>query len=1053
MSRFVSKPHIVDQVPPGASAVLEASAGTGKTFAIEHVVADLVLGGTPIERMLVITFTEKAAGELKTRLHELFRRLPRAPPAPGGWRLDATAESRLEAARRGLPRAHISTIHAFCQRVQAEFPVESQSPFELELVSERQAFDAGVRIWLRHGVPRDPVAADYVQAWMAERPLAPLLDLWFEVYQRNADVEPAFDPEAWRSALAALRQQPVKAWGRAVGSRRDRTAIGAWVRWVQRSASPAASLAEADRDGISLRRVSEILGPELEVDEAALLDRIAAAQTSFEAACAAVGLSAVRHHTARAKAERGWQTYGDMIAGVVDAPTALTDQVRTRFDAVLVDEFQDTDPDQWSIIRRLFVEGPARVILVGDPKQSIYGFRGADVRAFREAQVVLQRGGAAALSLQENHRSSPSLVASLNQLFGGLFTGDNAAVTVRSARPADSGLTREDRRLSPVHVFHFSAEVSAGSVVQVRRAWARAIAADIVTHLDGNTWVDGDRPLRPKEIFVLTRTAREGRQVAQVLRGSGIPIRLFEREGVLQGPEARALLTLLEALATDDPRRQAAAWLTPFFGVEPAQVAALTDLPVDHPLLEQLATWSTRWRDGDWVGLGQACLAAAEPRMRATPERWGDAGTLQQVVDELVARGGAPDEGRRWLARAIEGGEAPALAHAEDDVDAVRISTIHAAKGLESEVVFLFGGLKPHRPRVTLYRAPGGPRVYVGRQPPGRAATQVEEEEERLLYVALTRARSRVVVPRFDADFDGPIRHLARGLAQLGLPDGIDETPVEPSAPKPRMRPAPALTAPTIDSASPPLWWTLGPMVTSYTDLKRRTPDREDETPDGLRVDAPGPPPELPGGARTGQCVHRLLERTEWSRLAHRSEADLLADAAVPLREEMDRYGLDRSHAPALARLLSRTVGRSLPLPGRGPVPLTAVDASAIRELDFTLHLAETDTLVRGFLDLVFTLDGATYIVDYKTDVRPTYAPEPLAEHCRAHYALQADLYATALRAARPESTVVAVLFLFVRAPSDEGVVVHRVDGGERARVVSAVVAGGRAGGDGGGRR
>ncbi|MGF1510686.1 MAG: UvrD-helicase domain-containing protein [Myxococcota bacterium] len=1053
-SRYVPKPEVVERAGHHASLILEASAGTGKTFAIEHLVADMVLNGTPLERILVITFTEKAAAELKGRLSTLFAELPEREtvPEPGGWRLDAVARERLARARRILPRAFVSTIHSFCLRVLRELPMESGGPFELDVIPSRAAFDEGFRSFLRRDLPNDDTASDYVTTWMRHRRLDRLMDLMMDVVELQAEPQPNFQPEAWSAAVAGLGRHDLRSWVRRAQrhSRRLRNHVALMARHLNPEASPASQLAALDRAQVDLKTVLRELSPALASPEREALEQLSEAQVPFDAAVACVLLPGVESSIERTCADRGWQTYADMVNRLDAASPEVYRQLRSRFDAALVDEFQDTDPRQWNIVRRLWEGSAMRLVLVGDPKQSIYGFRGADSGAFRNAQLTLERSGARTLSLDANHRSTPQLVEAFNLLFPDVFTGQNVYRPVRSARPDRAGLTRAGRPVAPVHLLRFPPETLAGSVVQVRRGWSRAIADLIVQHLDGRTSVHDGHPLRPSDIFVLTRTTREGRQVAQILRSAHIPVHLFERDGVLQGPEARAALAVLEALAQDDPRRNVHAWLTAMFGLEPHQLREVTDLPLGHPFLESLRTWRRMMQAGQWVSLFSAWMTAARARMQRAPDRWGQVEILQQVLDELLerTRSQSPDEVVEWLRRSVEGKEGAPMPRQEEGVDAVRVSTIHGAKGLESEVMVLFGGLKPASSKVVPFRSDTALKLHVGRDPPALALSQASEEEERLLYVALTRARAHVVLPSFEVAFDGFVRHLGRALDRL--PEHLHTTTrVEPS--KLRVRTTPARPAPAAGRPRPPIlvdgWSRSGPVTTSFTHLKQRTasdatiPREGPSEPSPEDITREPPAGGLPGGPRTGQCVHRLLETAPLG-LWNDIEPEVLLDHPVLapwLYETMDRYGMPRSYGRALAALLHRTLTRPLPMDG-GPSLDQLPDTAFAREMDFTLHLPEAGgALVRGFLDGVVEHRGSLTILDYKTDVRASYAPDSLHRYLEDRYGLQSDLYLAALGAARLRTPVAGTLFFFVRSEPPDGYVFRAADGGERRRVAEAV--------------
>ena len=1021
---WVPKPGFLEARRLG-DLVVEASAGTGKTFTIEHLVLDAVLDGLPIEDILVITFTEKAAGELAHRLRQLFaglgnRALARPPAAPA-WRLDAEARERLRVARLGLARAQISTIHGFCQRVGAEQGLRAGVPFEQEVVPATVVFEEAFRRVISEGA-HDPALGPWLEAWIRRQPLARLKREARSVWTLGAEVSPAFEVSAWRAAWHGLRSADRSRWVQraAAGDRRLRGASAELLRWVDEASSPEAALLEAP-EGWTARALA--LAPLL--DEGAPLQAAARAWVPPLPALIQVLGPRLQAQARALQADRAWQTYDDMVHRLDAAleDPELRAQIRAQVRMALVDEFQDTDETQWRILRRLFL-GHCPLVLVGDPKQSIYGFRGADVGVFTRAAEAL--GPAQRIALDRCHRSTPELVRCFNAAFGeGGILRSMTHRPVASARAPALGLRQRGRLLPPVRLL--PVELRNGPARQVRRQWARALVRHVVDLLNGSTTRSDEGPLQPEDVFVLCRTTREARSVAGQLREARVPVQLFEREGVLRGPEAAGVLDLLRALVDPDrPGPAARAWLTVFFGLEPAQLAAARDLPSEHPLRLELHTWAERARRRDWDGLFRSMLAAAWGRCRAAPERWGALEPHQRILAELGAfvrrQGASLEEVIRWLEEA-HGGERPEVAEGRG---AVRVSTMHGAKGLESEVVVLFGGLgRPQRALLPHRDGRGAWRVHVGSAPPKEAESQAEAEEERLLYVALTRARSLLLLPEFDEEPEGPIRHLERGLRGIrALPEAWERPPL----PAAQVLPRPETPLPP-EPAAPVR---LGRFETSFSDLvRRRAEERDDPV-----VDRPVAEPELPGGAAMGRCLHVLLEQGTWG-----------AWSLEEIEEGLAAEGLPRQHAPAVEALLVRAVRRPIGLPGRPAVRL--LDGHRhVRELDFTWHRPEHAAFVRGFVDLVLELEDGVWVLDYKSDLLPDYGPERLDAHVREAYGLQADLYSAAvqahLQAAGSPSRVQGVIYLFLRAPSEgqtpeHGVWARRIDGEEEARVTRAL--------------
>ncbi len=337
---------------PSGVTVLEASAGTGKTYTIAALATRYVAEGTPLDRLLLVTFTRMATGELRERVWErlasaeegLARAMAGAPPgtdtlvnllADGPLAEVAVRHRRLQRALAGFDGATIATTHGFCQEVLGGLGIDGD-------------------------VEPDAVFVEDVRELLS--------DVVDDLYVRrfHSRDTPDFDrKEAMRIAEAAV-------------------------------ANPAAPLEPAN-------------APENTVE--AMRVRLA---------------EAVRTELERRKREMGVMTYDDLLTRLDEAlkSDAAAARLRERYSVVLVDEFQDTDPVQWDIMRRAFGTGDVTLVLIGDPKQAVYAFRGADVYAYLEAA----RAAATRATLAVNWRSDQGLLDAYGALFGDARLGHEGIV-------------------------------------------------------------------------------------------------------------------------------------------------------------------------------------------------------------------------------------------------------------------------------------------------------------------------------------------------------------------------------------------------------------------------------------------------------------------------------------------------------------------------------------------------------------------------------------------------------------------------------------------------
>ena len=514
-------------------------------------------------------------------------------------------------------------------------------------------------------------------------------------------------------------------------------------------------------------------------------------------------LPAVSARLEQRKRAAGRLDFQDMLALVArglepDQPGAaeLVATLRARYRYALVDEFQDTDETQWQIFRRLFFEpgAPGVLTLVGDPKQAIYSFRGADVhtylRARREIGAVQEP-----LFLTASYRSTAALIAAQNALLdqqdpAAFFRG---AGPIHYDHPVSCGqpeLALLDARgapAPPVVVFDVQRSEQAPTprlrLWEIKPALLERIAREIGDLLSPAGALSLRAPdgraarIGPRDIFVLTRTVRESREVGEALRARRIPFAFFKQEKLFETVEAREVLDLLRALAEPDDRSaRFRAFITPFFGLSLLDLAACDDLPADHPLVQRLERWRALGEGGevdqmfarilDDSGVvsrelfdqgvkGRASERALTNYLHLFELMQREAAQSPCTLRELAQRlGGYVANTRRPADR--DGNRTSDVQRLETDADAVQIMTIHHAKGLEASVVFLYGGIWPGpRGDARLFHDEGGDRVVrVGRQPVNEENAFLDEqndEERRVLYVGLTRARARLYLPRFPA--------------------------------------------------------------------------------------------------------------------------------------------------------------------------------------------------------------------------------------------------------------------------------------------------------------
>jgi exodeoxyribonuclease V beta subunit len=1073
--------------------VVEASAGTGKTFFLEHRVVDLILAGAELSQILLVTFTEKAVAELRARIRDLLDRLSRAEPAAdiassaSTWIIDDDARRRLRTAVTAFDHAPIFTIHGFCHRILVEDAFAAQRLFEQTQVADEVAFDAAFSALLRERFARVSPDRELLAAFLeTDRTVDRLRDVLLRCARAGVDarIRRRLDPEAVQRAAELLREQLGTEARRnivAAALPSDRRWVPGWLDQIARALelcpadAPAPRLVamlDAARDPAQyLAKRADKLPREIVHALRAVVGSI-----TLDEAIAAELLPPLIARIGEDKAERGLFDYDDMLQLVWRALCGprrdlLAARLRERTPWAMIDEFQDTDPVQWNIFRTVWMHAGARgLTIVGDPKQAIYGFRGADVHTYLAAREEMLRAGAARVPLVVNRRSTEPLVAAVNQILLGnpLMPLLDRSITYDEPVTACGDVVADDPR-PPVTVF--AMQVSGkGQTDATKLALASAIADAIEELRTGApAWrLRGvAQPFALGQVMVLGRTNRDSTEIAAALRARGLPCSLVEPEKLFATREASELAAVLAAVAA--PRDRSArlrALRTRFFDVPWSELQHAIDAPDHHPRIARLFDWAQLASRRAYEALFRRIVEDshfAERALvlggseRALTNTWhlielllAEVSRSRCDLHELVV------QLRRWIADDAGHPDERDVQRAETDADAVRVLTIHKAKGLEAPYVFLYGGLS------------GGPKssIHTLRDRAGRTSTvsiivgtpdddtqkllddEAEAENQRLAYVALTRAQVRLYLPVYG---DGVlVKHAAyqpiqRCLAPLVASRAVQprtlfaQVPIAVGGPEPAPAPLDALAtfhappAPVVGALVPLAPERRGLTMVSYTRLAHDldTAEIPVSPADALALDpaefdaddAAGEvgPDELPAGAASGLLLHDVLEAADLDAVRRAPDPAIWLrdrEVAAQLADAARARGVPSRFVPDAARLAHATLTAPLAL-ADGEVRPSLVEASALaREVEFAYPLPAGPVrgLVKGFIDALVAYDDELWVLDYKSDVLGGDDLVQAARHrVREHYAIQARLYALAAERLTGRRRFAGLLFAFVR--------------------------------------
>lgn len=821
------------------TALIEASAGTGKTHTICTLFVRLVAErGFDVRDILVVTFTEAATAELRDRVRSrLFAELDalsRADTTAGSLselllRGDAEKQaqyrSRLRAALESFDQASIFTIHGFCHRLLREHAFECEVDFEAELVQDGgPIFDELVRdFWAKETYALDPLLLRLVDPGREPGTLAKILRevsgrLWADVLPERA-APPEMDAlESFREAWLNLKRQ-WQAGRESVAAILSDTS-SALNRNVYRLASVPQKLAEIDAflsaevplDPIGAGSFLEKLTTEA-ITKGTKASGSPPTHPFFEACSrwdkargplVALGETYVLYLRRRfvevlrtelgSKKERlGIQFFDDLLNSVDSAlqgerGDTLAAQIRARYRAALIDEFQDTDFIQYRIFSRVYAGTAQPLLLIGDPKQAIYAFRGADIFAYLAA---VRDASSAPETLDVNWRSDPALISAVAHLYGRprhpfLFPGIELPA-VRPRAGAKPALTEGGAAVPPLQLRFLSSEGRAGRSGHVTKTGAQGalpalVAADICRLLSGDHRIDG-RPIVPSDIAVLVRSNDESARIQLELGALGVPSVSSRASSVFESDEAQDLALLMAALAEPSQSRLVRGALsTRLLGLSASDLFELRHNEASWDVwVGRFHEWHELWQRRGFAHVHRALLNSGHRlgETAVSTHLLGQAGGERALTNhlhlaELLER--AARVGHlgvlglcRWFYRARSGALGASDAaelRLETDNAAVELVTIHKSKGLEYPVVYCPSLWAPvervlkdpsHDQPVIAFHDPNDHdrlKLDLRRSPDAQVRSVYEQRGEalRLSYVALTRAKHLCVVVTGDLE-------------------------------------------------------------------------------------------------------------------------------------------------------------------------------------------------------------------------------------------------------------------------------------------------------------
>lgn len=1030
--------------------LIEASAGTGKTYAIAMLVLRFVVEqGIAIEKLLVVTFTKAATEELKdrvrSRLADARRALDSSVRQAQGENIDANilmwldnldinpelVKQRLTTALLDIDQAGIFTIHGFCQRVLREHALESGQLFDAELTGDLTAIKQACaddywrkQIYLRSAWEVAVLTADFKTPDALLASVAAFPGSGFGVYSKVVVYPTCESLDAALNELHRLADTAKDQLDGYATKLRERfseqkfkssytdvfdffcDSLNAWLHGVTTKVPEDEAFALLTEKGL----LDALHGGKFRTNKnqsgdqrkAEYLAELAIETTAFDALYSAFKqitlvlrknlLDNVRLELDKRLQQLNVLSFDDLISRLSEALQSengklLIAELQQRFEVALIDEFQDTDDSQWIIFSSIFAVPSQYLYLIGDPKQAIYKFRGADIYAYLDAKKLAEHQ----FTLAKNWRSHPQLVEAVNTLFQrdqAFFLEGLEFINIHPALSADKGELHQAGQVSePMMLWQLPESDSKTGYWTAGKAAEEigiAVVNEVVDLLVGDYILQPEnRALQPKDIAILVRTNTQARDYQRALRLAGVPSVLNSTESVFAAQEAADLYCLLQSVAhPGDSGLLKQALALDWFALDGQTLYRLINNEIE------LDAWMSRflgyfqsWQQAGLMAMMQCLLRQEKIRVKVSKSVMAERRLTnlhhlielvqQAAIDEHLGINKTLD----WLRSAIvkaSNAEDQQL-RLESDDDAVKIVTMHRSKGLEYSIVFCpylwqrSVRLNSERWLIRCHEQ-GRSVVDLGSEDFERrrelAINEELAEDLRVFYVAVTRAKYRCYLAW--ADVRSQDRSNDSAMAWL-----LDFTRADYSAQQARLRSfqdqAPQtfahrllevpgvrcrgefirlgrLKSPLQPKKRQRSLYTNWQM-SSYTAMSalsmRDAPELpEDKTGELSLIIKPEPGNttlELPRGAHTGNVVHDLLENNSYLGLAQGMDISAQRDKACL------RYGLKLERPQMLDELLQAVVKTPLSDINTDFCLMTLPEHRCLKEMPFYLSMQTMD--------------------------------------------------------------------------------------------------------------
>ena len=1094
-------------------AVIEASAGTGKTTTLVNLIARLLIEKKAcVDEIVVVTFTEKATGELKQRVRNKLNELLKNDDS------DKKTKELLKSSEENFDKMLIATIHGFCNRILNEYSFENRESFQKELISDGSLYPK-----ILHKIMRKEWHEVYGDNLENIIELSDFTENGETFEKMIIDIASKYRPECGdklipkpQTGIKNIKKnieyfnQKIKELIELAGSFKtheecilykeyfllqDKTRNDWFTSRLNKILLPFLNfILESKKNGKQIREIKNFLNETNDSTKnqgysilfkvnpshknynfknnlptlyhaVELLEEIRGLFNPLNKQLISDTVHLLKPAMDNYKKENSLMSFDDMLRQVNDSLSneSFLRILQKKYKYALVDEFQDTDRIQWEIFKKVFLNNKNKLIVVGDPKQSIYGFRNADVNIYIEAKdEMTTKHNAPFYLLNTNYRSSKKLINDFNIFFK---TGEWFANEAGKNIDYQEAETPFDESKSNTIIFNDEIRDNTGvNIINIGKSKAgkallklSALIVGEIKYLLNNKnkiiFKNNDKDLTEGDICIIVRKSREAEFIEEVLARNNIKASFYKKTGLFQSREALNLKYLLNSLTDpNDISSFKKALLTDFFGIKLQDINMYAEINVESKLKQTYEKWIILAEKREWSKLFQSVLydtglylrlVKNEEKTLIDSER---AITNYRHIFEILEKEAAASRFDIYklnehltglinnsIFTEINGD----LHRLETEAHRVKIMTVHASKGLEFPIVFLFGGFTsgPH-PAYYKFHDEDNSIIYdLTKNDKNKDLHKNEEMEEakRLYYVTFTRAKHKLYVPYFEPENNSRINDTAKKLnetindffkndyflekssrfdaASTDNPQSIEKNRKEKIGVDKLF---PLINSDafnkrkiTIQSFSSINARLIYEMEDETSKSKFGESDKEKDESTAI-VEDEREENDLPGGTGTGLMFHAIFENIDFedvnikkckSMEALKENEKIKNIAAKYFNIYFEKISKDTTIKDIYFNKIIQIIHTTLNTPlGAGNIILSELKTEErIHEIEFYLPAMidkDMEAFINGFIDMVFKYNGKYYLLDWKSNyLSGGYAGERFYKEVEQHYALQYKIY------------------------------------------------------------